>query len=247
MSNQRPAPRLLSVHAKRQITPHMLRITLGGKALAEFPKDQESGYVKLIWPKDASNAVVRTYTIRAQRALELDIDFVLHDEAGPASLWASSVAVGESIWVGGPGARKLINTEADYFVLAGDMTALPALSVNLEKLPRNAQGKCFIEVISHDDIQTLTHPEGIELHWLINQAPGSQPMLLANALAEHHWPHQSTSVWAACEFSSMRAIRALVRERMDMRSGRVYISSYWKLGASEEQHKVSKREDAQNH
>lgn len=247
MSTQRPAPRLLTVLAKRQITPHMLRITLGGEALEDFPKDQASAYVKLIWPTETDpKAVVRTYSIRAQRANELDLDFVLHEEQGPASSWAQSCAVGDNILVAGPGAKKLINLEADYFVLAGDMTALPAISVNLQTLPADAQGHCFIEVISKDDIQTLPHPKNLTLHWLINDAPGTQARLLADALSSIAWPSESTSLWIACEFSSMRAIRALARERMDLRSGRVYISSYWKLGASEEQHKVSKREDAQN-
>lgn len=248
MSTQRPAPRLLTVLAKRQLSPHLLRITLGGEAMADFPKDQASAYVKLIWPSATDpRAVVRTYTIRAQRETELDIDFVLHHDQGPASLWAQQVCVGETILVGGPGGKKLIHLAADYFVLAGDMTALPALCVNLETLPANAQGHCFIEVLSAEDIQPLIHPKGIQLHWLVNAEPGLNSTLLKDALASIAYPSSTISLWAACEFSSMRAIRAWARDKLDVRSPHVYISSYWKLGASEDQHKVSKREDAQEH
>ena len=243
----RPAPRLLTVLAKTQLTPHMLRIRLGGAAMADFPQNQASAYVKLIWPSATDpRAVVRTYTIAAQWPDALDIDFVLHEDAGPAAHWARTVEIGESILVGGPGAKKLIEPHASYYLLAGDMTALPALSVNLAQLPADAQGHCFIEVISQADIQPLIHPEGIELHWLINPQPGAAPDLLASTMAQIDWPETGVGLWAACEFSSMRAIRALVRERLPNRPANVYISSYWKLGASEDQHKVSKREDAQN-
>ena len=38
--------------------------------------------------------------------------------------------------VSGPGPKKLVDMNADWFLIAGDMSALPAISVNLEKLPR---------------------------------------------------------------------------------------------------------------
>jgi len=85
--------------------------------------------------------------------------------------------------VAGPGARKLISQNGDWFVLAVDMTALPTLSVNLEQLPDDARGYAVIEVREEADIQPL-------------KKVSSQPALPGKP-----------SIWAACEFGSMRALR----------------------------------------
>ena len=43
------------------------------------------------------------------------------------------------------------------------MAALPALSVNIERLPGNARGYVAIEALSEEDIQELPAPEGVKL------------------------------------------------------------------------------------
>jgi NADPH-dependent ferric siderophore reductase len=106
----RPEPRQLDVIAKRQVTPNMLRVTLGGPGMADFPDEQTSAYIKLRVPDAAAGReVVRTYTVRSHRADEIDVDFALHEECGPATLWAMNTAAGDSIMVGGPGPRKLVH------------------------------------------------------------------------------------------------------------------------------------------
>ena len=63
----KPAPRELEVIRSTYITPYMLRITLGGAGLAGFPVDQESAYIKLLFPQAGERPLMRTYTIRQQR------------------------------------------------------------------------------------------------------------------------------------------------------------------------------------
>lgn len=64
----KPAPRTLETIRSHYLTPHMLRVTLGGAELAGFPEDQESAYIKLIFPQpEAARPLMRTYTISAQR------------------------------------------------------------------------------------------------------------------------------------------------------------------------------------
>ena len=96
--------------------PHMKRVTLGGESLSDFPEGQESGYVKVLFEKDAeSNTssnqkdsfLMRSYTIRSYRASsqELDLDFLLHGDTGPASRWATGAKAGDRISVAGPGPK----------------------------------------------------------------------------------------------------------------------------------------------
>lgn len=242
----RPAPRSLTVIRSQSVTPNMLRVTLGGAGMENFPTEQESAYVKLIFPLEGSpRGLMRTYTIRHQRPGEIDIDFVLHEEAGPASSWARQATPGESILIGGPGPRKMVNPRADWFLLIADMTALPALSVNLEELPADARGYAVIEVASEADIQPLAHPQGVHLHWLVNAHPGQSDQPLLEQVRQLPWLPGKAGVWAACEFSSMRALRRHFKENHSIDRDMYYISSYWKLGSSEDQHKVAKHEDAE--
>lgn len=150
---------------------------------------------------------------------------------------------GDRILIGGPGPKKLLNPEADWFLLAGDMTALPAISVNLSLLPDDARGYAVLEVMTSDDIQPLTCPPGIELIWVVNPQPGADHHPLLEQVEQLAWHEGQPAVWAACEFSSMRALRRYFKQQRQLPKSHLYISSYWKMGSSETQHKIIKRED----
>jgi len=242
------APRKLTVIRSQQISPNMKRITLGGSELEGFPPNQESAYLKLQIPDvDQESVVTRTYTVRNYREElnELDVDFVVHGDSGPASAWASRVQPGDGIIVAGPGGKKLLDFSADWFVLAGDMTALPAISVNIEQLPDHARGYAVIEILHESDIQALQTPDAFEIHWVVNPRPEQENSLLLDKLMQLPWLEGRPSIWAACEFNNMRALRFYFKQEKAVEKNAVYVSSYWKRGLSEEQHKKVKRTDAE--
>ena len=250
----KPAPREVIVQNSALITPNMLRITLGGPGLKGFPADQGSAYIKLLLPGSSGKPTMRTYTVRAQRehASEIDVDFMLHEPSrsngtaaiGPAVAWARNAKRGDSVTIAGPGGKKLLDFSADWFFLAGDMTALPAISVNLEQLPDSAKGYAVVEILHQDDAQTFELPENFDLHWVINPHPGTENTLLADRVREMPWLPGTPSVWGASEFQSMRALRHYFKQQRKLDKRTLYVSSYWKRGISEEQHKVLKSEDA---
>jgi NADPH-dependent ferric siderophore reductase len=176
---------------------------------------------------------------------ELDVDFFLHGESGPASAWASRVQAGDTITLAGPGGKKLLDFSADWFVLAGDMTALPAISVNIEQLPDHARGYAVIEILHESDIQAFHTPDAFEVHWVINPAPEKENTLLLDKIKQLPWLEGCPSIWAASEFSTMRALRRYFKQEKNVDKKAVYVSSYWKCGLSEEQHKKVKRADAE--
>ena len=241
----RPDPRILEVIQVKQITPHMRRVTLGGAGLKSFPADQESAYLKMMFQSEVSDRpMLRTYTVRYQRNDEIDVDFVLHHDGGPAATWAATVKPGETIEVRGPGPKKLVDTSADWFFIVGDMTALPAISVNIESLPANAKGHAVIEVTEKEDIQEISTPEGFDIYWLVNPNPGKDNQMLISKIRSLPWQNGRPSVWAACEFSSMRQLREYFRNERQLDKIELYISSYWKHGIDEDAHKIAKRADA---
>ncbi len=246
----RPPPREFTVLASANVTPNLLRITLGGDGVEDFPANSAGGYLKLRLPGDDGRLAVRTYTIRNQRADALEVDFALHAQtatghAGPATQWAMTVQPGCSIEAGGPGPAKPLPPGHDFYLIAGDMTALPAIAVNLAALPADAHGLAVIEVMDASDEQELAKPDGVEIRWLVVPQPGSQPDGLAAVLRDFGWPDGDIYAWCACEFSAMRAVRKYLRDERGLGPDRLYISSYWKSGLTEEDHKLAKRQDAE--
>ena len=242
----KPTPRLLDVIGSKYLTPNMCRVTLGGAGLNDFPVDQESAYIKLMFPQgEDARPLVRTYTVSVQRDDEIDVDFALHEAEGPASMWARNAQVGDQVLVGGPGPKKLINNDADWFLLVGDMTALPAITVNLAQLPADARGYAVLEVTTEADQQSLKKPDNVEIHWVVNNHPNADSSPLLDCVKSLNWLEGQPAVWAACEFHSMRVLRQYFKMERDVPKTHLYVSSYWKVDSTEDQHKVVKRDDAQ--
>jgi NADPH-dependent ferric siderophore reductase len=259
----RELPYQLVVSQSQRISPNMQRITLQGKDLAEFTTGYEGDYVKLLFPVKSATAfqrpeavdadvrvIMRTYTIRKFNPydLELDIDFVLHGESGkksgPASTWAAQTKTGDTLQMLGPGKVKAASLDVDWFLFAGDMTALPAISCQLEQLPADAAGYAVIEINSEQDQQSLQKPDGITILWVINPHTDRENTVLSDAVKTLPWLSGTPSIWAACEFSNMRLLRAYFKKDKHVSRDQLYVSSYWKMGQSEDKHKIIKKQDA---
>lgn len=251
----RKKPACLTVVSNEKVTPNMRRVMLTGEALSHYPEIDSSAYVKLFFdfagnplsapPESMEEAQLRTYTIRKldRQRQTITLDMALHGEgkeSGPASHWARQAQKGEKIIVGGPGSSKGLTAQYDWVLFVGDMTSLPAISVYLEKLPADTQGYAVIQITSVEDRQILVKPEGVKIQWVID---GTKT--LADVVNELSYLPGTPAIWAACEFSSMRALRSLFVKDRGIAHEQIYISSYWRQGRSEDQHKVDKRKDAE--
>lgn len=250
MARPRPEPRNLKVVNSTRLTPNMHRVTLGGDGLIGFPSNRRGGYVKLRLPTpEGVKPIVRTYTIRRETEDGLDVDFALHggadEDSGPATRWALSAQVGDTILLGGPGPAKPLPEGHGPFLLVGDMTALPAISVNLEDLPEDATGHAIILIRDEADKQDLAIPAGVTIEWLVEADLGANPALLADAARKVPNIDQVQYAWVACEFEAMKLLRQYLRQEQKFEKDRLYISSYWKRGLVEDDHKQVKRADAE--
>lgn len=251
-----PNFQILNVVGCRTLTPHMRRLTLAGDNVARFA-GLEALHLNLMvqrpeapepqWPQVGANGVVtwdqpllrpfmRKYTVRSVDidAGTLDIDFVLHSDAGPGSGFAETAAAGDRVGVIGPGGGGLV--EADWYLLAGDETALPAMARMLEHLPAGARGKALIEVADRAEMQALVKPAAIEIEWLLRngEAPGTTSLLI-DAVRKVDIPEtgERRYLWAGCEFEAFRAIRAYARQERGLAKNEHLVVSYWRLGAAE--------------
>ena len=238
----------LCVRSNIRLTPNMRRIVLEGEPLVGFPENQESGYVKLVFPSEEANkSIMRSYTIRAFDAADqaITLDFAEHGNAGPASTWANVAEPGDPMTIRGPGETKLAAANADWHLLAGDMSALPALAVNLERLPSDAKGYAAIEVLSEADKQVIDHPSGLDVHWLVNSNSETENTHLFDLVTSLPSLEGTPYPWFAGEFSTMRRMRRYFREDLGIEKRAMYVSSYWKIGDTDEGMKLAKRMDTE--
>ncbi|WP_406151202.1 siderophore-interacting protein [Streptomyces sp. NBC_01012] len=231
----------------------LLRVTLGGPGTEGFEAHSPDEHVKLIlpdpdgtlrlperngdmlrWPRPAP--VSRQYTVRRYdpAAGEIDIDVALH-EGGLVSDWASVVRPGAVMHLAGPPGGLIVPHSYDRYLLAGDLTALPAIARWLEELPRTARGWAFVEVVDAAQEIELAAPEGVEVRWLHR---GDRPVgaddAFVRAVTEVTVPEgERLYVWVAGEAGQIKPLRRWVRDELRLEKADHDITGYWKRGVAD--------------
>ena len=141
------AVRTLDVLAVTRLTPHMIRVTLGGAELEGFASAAPDDHIKIMVPDQDGTIVRRDYTPRHydRETGTLLLDFVDH-EGGPAAEWARSVVPGGTLQIGGPRGSQVIGGEIRHWLLIGDETALPAIGRRVEELPAHTTVTTLVAV-----------------------------------------------------------------------------------------------------
>ncbi|MFB6629794.1 siderophore-interacting protein [Streptomyces sp. NPDC056362] len=250
------------VHTER-ITPHMVRVVLGGPGLAGFAADTYTDhYVKLLFAPEGVSypepfdmeriraefprdqwPTTRTYTVRAWDPVhhELTIDFVVHGDEGLAGPWAARARAGETVRFLGPGGGYAPDPEADWHLLAGDESALPAIAVALEALPEGARAQAFVEVSDAAEEQKLATSKDIHVTWLHR---GDRPAgeALVEAITALEFPAGDVQAFVHGEAGFVKELRRHLRHDRSVARERLSISGYWRLGKSDEAWRAIKRE-----
>ncbi|MGY1843752.1 siderophore-interacting protein [Modestobacter sp. SYSU DS0875] len=158
-----------------------LVISRDGAPAEELLTDGPGWYQDYCALPDDRRPHLRTYTVRDARPElgEVDVDVVLHGiddgHAGPAASWAAAAVPGDRVVLLGPdrpGTGRAWGVEwappADgTLFLAGDETAVPAISAIVEALPAGRRTIAVLEVPVAGDVLSLTVPAGVEVRWLV--------------------------------------------------------------------------------
>lgn len=249
-----PDFRMLQVAAVQTMTPHMRRITFTSLDLARFATDAHL-HVRLLfptrdgdpeWPSLGRDGLVRwpergglasrRYTIRRHdlRAGTIEIDFVLHADAGPGSGFAARARQGDRIGMLGPGGGSA-PLDRDWYLLAGDETALPAIARILETLPTTARGVAVIEVANAAECQTLIHPARVAVRWILRDR--ATPGAFVDAVCSVPIPRtgETTFAWIGCEFEDFLALRDHMRAQSAPGKAHQLVVAYWRRGHGEDE------------
>ncbi|UQA96400.1 siderophore-interacting protein [Streptomyces halobius] len=260
--NKRPLHRAQVVRTE-QLTPQMVRVVLGGAGLAEFTAGEYTDhYIKLVFPlpgvaypepfdiarirADLPRAQwprTRTYTVRSwdAAARELAVDFVVHGDEGLAGPWAAAAKPGDEVLFLGPGGAYAPRADADWHLLAGDESALPAIASALARMPPGAPVHAFIEVAGPEERQKLDAPADAEITWLYR---GGAPVgrELVAAVRAFDFPAGQVQAFVHGEAGFVKELRRLLRIEHEVPREALSISGYWRTGHDEDGWQASKRD-----
>jgi NADPH-dependent ferric siderophore reductase len=250
----RPRLRLATVAAVEQLSPAMRRVVFEGEALVGFESASPDDHVKLFLPapgqtrpalpvmgpdgpvyaEGVARPVTRDYTPRRFDAAagRLTIDMVLHGD-GPGASWAAQAAPGQSVGIGGPRSSALVPDDCDFYLLAGDETALPAIGRFLEEMRPGVRAAALIEVADAREERYLPTAANARVVWLFRDGqPAGGAALLEGALREIGVPCCAAHAWIAGEIEVARRLRELVMTQAGLPRGQVRAAGYWRIGAA---------------
>ncbi|MFE1416170.1 siderophore-interacting protein [Streptomyces sp. NPDC058746] len=262
----------LEVLRTRRLGRSFLRVTFGGASLADFRSGGFDQSLSLFLPPDGrehtvlpstdedtwfgawrgmpdeDRPVMRSYTVRDQRRTpegvdEVDIDFVLHGDASPASRWAGRAVTGRRILAIGPAVaeNKSVRFQpppaADAVWMYADETALPAAAAILERLAEGIPVRAWFEVPHEDDRLPLQTAADADITWIVRRSDGrDRTDRVLGALRSADVPAAAAPyVWLAGEAGTVRATRRHFVQEWSVDRRSVRFTGYWRLGASEEQ------------
>lgn len=230
-------------------SPRMVRVTFTGPELAGFDIGLPAASVRLLLPPagdthvvmptwngneflydDGQRPAIRTLTpLRFDADTDaLDVEIVLHGD-GPLSSWADRATVGDRAAVAGTGRGYTIDPDARSYLLAGDESALPAISLLLAALPPDAAVRTLVEIGDESARLDLPAHPNAEVQWLVPTAGADQGDALVAALAGTPLD-PDVRIWAAGEAAAMQRIRRHLFETCGVPRSRAVVRGYWKRG-----------------
>jgi NADPH-dependent ferric siderophore reductase len=244
-----PPLRRVSVVRAEALSSRLRRVTLSGAELDGLVVAQPAASVRLLIPEPGTDelvmpewngnvfllpggkrATIRTLTPRRLDAAtgELDVDIVMHGR-GPASEWARTAGPGDPCAVSGPARGYDVPEDLTALLVAGDETALPAISQLLEALPADAEIAVHVEVARPDARVGLPmHPRAaVTWHDLVAGRPPGDTLVEAVQSAQLS---PDDRVWAAGEAAAMQRIRRHLLDERGMPRSRTWVRGYWKHG-----------------
>ncbi|GAA5155613.1 siderophore-interacting protein [Nocardioides marinquilinus] len=256
------------VESTELLTPGLVRVVLGGSGLDGFapppPTEGADAYVNLALPSSGAPygpvfdprqvreehprevwPARRRYTVRwwDADARRLAIDFVVHGDTGVAGPWAAAARPGDVLVFEGPGSGYTPDPDADWHLMLGDESALPAIAAALEVVPagRPAVVRLVCDSPSHE-VELLTEAD-LDLAWLHREsADGDGTELLAEATAAIDFPAGRVHAFVHGEADEVRAVRRHLLAERGLARADMSCSPYWRRTMTDEAWREVKRD-----
>lgn len=244
-----------TVESADELSPHMMRVTFGGEGLADFRASEfTDAYVNALFLPDGSSFSVpfdvdearaaqpderprgRRITIRSwdSSTRRLVMDIVGHGDVGYAGRWAQKASPGDRLQMVGPTGGYRPDPRADWYLMAGDESALPAIAASLEVAPAGRPAVALVVVGGPAEEIELSSPAELELTWLHRSTTDSPEELLARAVQRLEWHPGKVDVFVHGEAAEVRAVRRFLLAERGLVKEEASISPYWRRGKTDE-------------
>lgn len=246
------------------LTPALVRVVLRGDGLSGFETpDATDSYVNLAIPpagapygplfepaevRDLHPAELwparRRYTVRDwdPGAGSLTLDFVVHGDDGVGGPWAAAAAPGDVLVFEGPGGGYRPAPDADWHLLVGDESALPAIAASLEAVPVGRTAVALLVVDGPDHEIDLACPGDLAVRWLHRTGGPDDPTLLVRAVEDLDFPDGRVHTFVHGEAGEIRAVRRHLLVERGLARSDMSCSPYWRRTMTDEDWRRVKRD-----
>lgn len=235
--------------------PNYASVVLGGDGLNEFAALPETdSYVNVAIPPEGASYVApfdldalkalpredrpfrRRYTVRRWDAatLELTLEIVVHGDAGAGGGWVARAQPGDALVFTGPAGSYRPDPNADWHLLVGDESALPAIASSLEAIPDGAPVVVRLLCDGPDHEVTLDSPGALDLSWSHRTGDLADEDLLAKAVGDLTFPDGRVHAFVHGEAGETRAVRRHLLADRGIEASRLSCSPYWRRGLDDE-------------
>jgi NADPH-dependent ferric siderophore reductase len=252
------------VRSTTWLTPSLVRIVLGDGDLDGFvmpagtdtyvnvaippaaaPYDAvfDPAQVREEHPADAQ-PVRRRYTVRSwdDQTKELTLDFVVHGSEGVAGPWADGARPGDVLVFEGPGSGYRPDPEADWHLMVGDESALPAIAASLEVVPEGALVVVRLLCDGPDHEIGLTTTGELDLQWLHRAGDDTDADLLVDSVRTLAFPRGRVHAFVHGEADEVRALRRHLLGERGLSRTDMSCSPYWRRTMTDEAWRQVKRD-----
>lgn len=163
------------------------------------------------------------------------VDFVLHQPSGPASAWAASCSVGDTLDAQRLGEHhfdpdlRLDGARPRGFLLVGDLASYPAIRAISDRLTAGTDApdvRILLEQHSDADLQSPL-PTGPTV--TADRIPSEgNDRALVNAVADGDWT--GWYVWIAAESTATKHVRTHLRKTAGLPKQHLHAQAYWVAG-----------------
>jgi NADPH-dependent ferric siderophore reductase len=243
------------VSSAESLTPSLVRVVLEGGDLAglEMPEATDA-YVNVAFPPAGApydevfdpqdlrdlpkeqQPARRRYTVRAwdPEQRRLTIDFVVHGDSGVAGPWAAAARPGDVLVFTGPSGGYRPDPAADWHLLVGDESALPAIAASLEALRAGARAAVRVVCDGPDHEIPLPSPADVDLHWLHRRGDPTDASLLVDAVRDLDFGPGRPFGFVHGEADEIRSVRSHLLHERGLTRQDLSCSPYWRRTMTDE-------------
>jgi NADPH-dependent ferric siderophore reductase len=212
------------------VLSNMRRVILTADDVDEFAYKPGQALVLMV-PLPGGETGRRDYTIRNMDpvAKTISIDFLLHGDT-PAPTWAREAKPGDTLEARGPRGGTVLRPEADWHLLTGDETCIPAIAHILETMPAQAKAFVFIEVADRSGEIALESQAHAAIRWVHrNGAPAGPSEIMNRVVQDFLLPPGTGHAYIIGETSNVRRQRHTLIAR-GLTRDQISSEGYWRPG-----------------